>query len=128
MSLYRDILDALRGRSYGANDVDDLRREVDSLRRLVARLAEIAASEEPIDPALVREMLRTEAGVAPDAPLLAQDEPEPTPLAESPYRGAAPATPGELRCHRCLRKLEPDDPELSAEEGRVCFACFQRPS
>ena len=103
-----------------------LRREVTALRRVVARLAEIVSSDERVEPELVKNLLLAELDVA--LPV----EASPTPMAddaptfaESPYRGAVPDRDGELRCHRCRRKLEADDPEMSLEEGRVCVACFQ---
>ncbi len=132
MSLYDELVRGLSTPEVGGTvrsseaELVALRREVTALRRVVARLAEIVSSDERVEPELVKNLLAAELDVA--LPV----EASPTPMAddaptfaESPYRGAVPDRDGELRCHRCRRKLEADDPEMSLEEGRVCVACFQ---
>ncbi len=132
MSLYDELVRGLSTPEVGGTvrsseaELVALRREVTALRRVVARLAEIVSSDERVEPELVKNLLLAELDVA--LPV----EASPTPMAddaptfaESPYRGAVPDRDGELRCHRCRRKLEADDPEMSLEEGRVCVACFQ---
>lgn len=131
MTLYEDLVRGLSTEPVGAVRSSEaellaLRREVTALRRVVARLADIVASDERMEPDLVKTLLAGEL----DLPLPAEEPQAPPPadaptFAESPYRGAVPDRDGELRCHRCRRKLEADDPEMSLEEGRVCMACFQ---
>ena len=132
MSLYDDLVLGLSTPEVGGTvrsseaELVALRREVSALRRVVARLAEIVASDDRVEPVLVKSLLAGEL----DLPLPLEETAAPPPddaptFAESPYRGAVPDRDGELRCHRCRRKLEADDPEMSLEEGRVCVACFQ---
>jgi hypothetical protein len=111
-----------------------LRRDVAALQRTVARLSEIVAEKADgaeLTSAVVASQLRDEART-PEFVTIDEDErpseepAEPT-YADSPYRGLVPDRPGEIRCHRCRKRLEADDPELRLENeaGRVCIACFQ---
>lgn len=132
MGLYDDLLSRLDandepGRARTAEEeIAALRREVAALQRTVARLAAIVAQGDGLAPEVIRTRLLDEARVVAPLPAPPAEEPAAPTFGDSPYRGAVPDRPGELRCQRCRKRIEADDPELSLESARVCFACFQR--